>query len=362
MLVLRVAGQNGGWWLGAALLAGCQPGTPLHASALPASLARRTFAQSDDRDLADYLCRWHPHDWRAHLARALDADASSPQRRAELTAALRLRPHEPLLLYALAVNLLAAHAPADDSNAVALLTAALARDPENGVLDLTRAVAQARLGRVFAARTVFLATRGFPRGDLYGRRLEDALLGMLDTGLRLNPYDVIQAEDWYRALPLPPVAEWSGALETIFLDPLQQHPYDIRARGREAALGLYRLGRCLVDASLDPERIFSDGREERMLGWLLQTKAAQFLADYNRTFARPVKGFAPAEQIALRLQAAVDAPDVPPRDWELFLGDWERLGQTNPDETLGWAAQRMQTASLWRKVLRHRLHADPSAD
>jgi hypothetical protein len=349
---MRIAGKIAlscigfGFW-------GCRLAT--HESPMPVSLAQQRLDKPDTEDLAAFLVEWHPQDWRAHLARALAA-RNSAERHDALTAALWLKPREPLLLYVAALDRLAAHALVDDSVALWYLEEAMGSDPGNGVLDLTRAVAWTRLGRIHEARAVFRETRGFPVADLYGARLEQALLGVLELGLRLNPYDLIRAEEWYRNLPLPPIQEWSEALEKIFLDPLREHPDDMR-RGRESARGLYRLGRGLQTRSLNPDRIFSDGREERLLGLMLEAKAADFLVHYAAAFGGdPNLDFQGMKSLRPRLRNALRVAAVPPPDWDHFLAEWKRIGEKYPTLTIGEASEKLRGEMTWRKVLRLRTH------
>jgi hypothetical protein len=336
-------------------ISGCKRDQTPFAAPLPASLERRSLDSEDTADLAEFLLQWHPRDWRAHLARGLTLENPADRRRS-FSRAAALRSGEPMVLYFLALEFMADSNPASDSAALELLDAALSLDSDNGVLDLTRAVTLSRLGFYAEARAVFRSTRGFPQGDLYAARLESALVGLLDRGLRFNPYDLIQAQTWYRGMPLPPLELWMEALEGIFLDPLQAHPYDIRLRGKEAALGLHRLGRRIEVNSLRVPRVFSDGREERLVGVLLQARAAEFLRHYSRALGSvpgPLR-LEPAYWES-RLESSLRVAARIPPDWEDFLSAWERLGGQEPGIILGKAVGRMRDFQAWKNASRCRI-------
>ncbi len=339
---------------------GCVQKDFIRESPLPGSLANQTSQSVDALDLADFLAYWHAKDWRAQFAKALTC--SKPEdRKKYLILAIELKPDEPMLLYALALEWMEDSSGEAGSAAEVLLLESIRLEPENGVLQLTLAVVQSRLGKYAQARMLFQFQRGFPDGDLYSLRLEKTILGLLQSSSRLNPYDLIQAQTWFQSFPFPPILDWAQALERVFLDPLDVHPYDIRFRGWEAAQGLGRLGRKLSAASLKADRIFSDGREERWIGALLQVEAKEFtecfLKSINKASLVPNSLRSAGKVIFLTPKKV---PFEPHSDWDGILITWENtLNSTAissvPSLSMVQALEKMRTHSLWRKVLRVRI-------
>ncbi|HLP39888.1 MAG TPA: hypothetical protein VK465_00145, partial [Fibrobacteria bacterium] len=276
-------------------LAGCLRTRPVAESELPPSHRGATLSAYEPPEILDHLAEWYPGDWRVHLLRGLH-DTAQATRLAALRRADSLRPDEPMVAYHLALALLgASHAGRDDGDsgtdslenvraARPYLDRALSLDPDNGVLKVVLAYALLREDSLPKARALFLDPRRVPRGDFYYGRLEEAVLGLFSHARQLNPYTLTEAAALYRGLPLPPFEPMIDILYGVFLSPLAEHPYDIRNRGRDAALGVFRLGRNLRVSSYRGPKVFSGGHEQRALGFMFQLKAAEFLTLYHRAF------------------------------------------------------------------------------
>jgi hypothetical protein len=318
---------------------------------------------------------WYPRDWRLHLFLGL-TDSSRQDRIAELTLADSLKPGQPAIAFRLCLAYLeAAGTAAGDSaedtaragSRMALarkwLEKALARDSGNGALRVVEAYLLLKEGRVPQARALFQDPRRLPQGDFYYARLEEALLGLFSDGRVLNPYTLTEAVSLYRRVPFPPFEKWIDILYSVFLSTQADHPYDIRLRGRDAAWGLFRLGRNLRVASYAGPKVLSGGYEQRALGFMFQLKAAEFLTLYYRTF----EDSAGADQAFAELVEAQKEYDVflGSRPWEdsattRYLDGWAGLIREQPKLKLSDAVARAREWTLWKRAMAVRVPAKDS--
>lgn len=337
-------------------LAGCDLGRAVSEAPLPPSQRETPLARFQPPEALDHLEEWYPADWRLHLLRAL-ADTSWQAKVAGLRAADSLFPGEPLIAYHLCLAFLERERPEEERLARPYLDMAKAGDPGNGVLRVMDAYLLLREDRLGEARALFADPRRPPNGGFHYPRLEEAVLGLFSHAGYLNPYTLTEAVELYRRIPLPPFEKWVGILYDVFLSPLPEHPYDIRKRGKEAADGLFRLGRALRIGSYSGPKVLSDGYEQRALGFMFQLKAAEFLTLFYRTF----------EDTAGSERAFRDLVDVQ-REYESFMASqpwqdaavgeyldrWSRLIAERPGMTVAQAANEAREWKLWKKTMRFR--------
>jgi hypothetical protein len=333
-------------------LAACDGRRPVREAPLPDSQRGVALAAFQPPEALDHIGEWYPHDWRLHLFRAL-TDSSLKGRIAGLRNADSLHPGEPLLAYELAAAYLESDSLEDQKRARPWLDKAMAADPENGVLRVMEAYLLLQENRLGMARALFLDPRRLPGGNFYYPRLEEALLGLFSHSQDLNPYTLTEAVEIYRRVPFPPFEKWVDILYSVFLSPLTEHPYDIRIRGRDAALGLFRLGRKLRVESYRGPKILSNGYEQQSLGFMFQLKAAEFLTLFHRTFedtAGAARAFSDMVDAQREYQAFMASE--PWRDPALtgYLDRWGDLIKTQPNLQLAAAAERARDWPLWKKA------------
>jgi hypothetical protein len=230
----------------------------------------------------------------------------------------------------------------------------MALDSGNGVLRVIEAYLLLREGRLPQARALFLDSRRLPRGDFYYPRLEEALLGMFSDCRQWNPYALTEAVALYRRVPFPPFEKLIDILYSVFLSTQGEHPYDIRLRGRDAALGLFRLGRNLRVDSYPGRKVLSGGYEQRSLGFMFQLKAAEFLTLYHRTFedsAGANEAFAGLTEAQREYDAFLAS-----RPWEDsvttgYLDAWSGLIRDQPKLKLSEAMERARQWTLWKRAM-----------
>ena len=329
--------------------AGCDGRKPLRETPLPPSLRTVALESFRPSEPLQQISEWYPRDWRLHLFLGL-TDSSRQDRIAELTLADSLRPGQPVIAFRLCLAYMEGDS-ADDSAqarpwmapARQWLEKALARDSGNGALRVMEAYLLLKEGRLPQARALFQDPRRLPRGDFYYARLEEALLGLFSDSRELNPYTLTEAVSLYRRVPFPSFEKWIDILYSVFLSTQGDHPYDIRLRGRDAALGLFRLGRNLRVASYAGPKVLSGGYEQRALGFMFQLKAAEFLTLYYRTFEDSVG----ADQAFAGLVEAQKeyAAFLGSRPWEdsataRYLDGWAEMIRAQPKLKLSDAVAR----------------------
>ena len=339
--------------LACACLAGCDGRKPLRESPLPGSQKEVSLAAFRPPESLEQISEWYPGDWRLRLFQGL-TDTSRQARIDWLRRADSLRPGEPMIAFRICLALLESEAREDILAARPWLDQALALDPDNGSLRVIEAYLLFKEGKLPQARALFLDPRRLPGGDFYYPRLEEALLGLFSDCGRLNPYTLTEAVEIYRRVPFPPFEKLIDILYSVFLSTQGEHPYDIRIRGRDAALGLFSLGRKLRVGSYAGPKVLSGGYEQRSLGFMFQLKAAEFLTLYYRTF----DDSAGAGQA---FGALVDAQ----REYEAFLGSkpwedtaaigyldrWAALIREHPAMKLSEAAGQARGWTLWKRAL-----------
>lgn len=350
-------------------LAGCDGRKALRESPLPPSQRSVALEAFRPPDPLQQIAEWYPRDWRLHLFLGL-TDSSRQDRIAELTLADSLRPGQPAIAFRLCLAYLEGDSAEDSSrarqdlaSARAWLDKALARDSANGALRVVEAYLLLKEGRLPQARALFQDPRRLPQGDFYYARLEENLLGLFSDGRVLNPYTLTEAVSLYRRVPFPPFEKWIDILYSVFLSTQGDHPYDIRLRGRDAALGLFRLGRNLRVASYAGPKVLSGGYEQRALGFMFQLKAAEFLTMYYRTF----EDTAGADQAFAGLVEAQKEYDVflGSRPWEdsattRYLDGWAALIRDQPKLKLSDAVARAREWTLWKRAMAVRVPAKDS--
>jgi hypothetical protein len=363
--------------LGLACLTGCLPWPDarkaLHEAPLPASQRDLTLDAFRPAEPLEQIADWYPGDWRLHLFLGL-TDTSRQTRITELTRADSLRPGQPVIAFRLCLAYLeaAGTAAADGMPAVEDTTAgegagmgdpklarlwldkALALDSGNGVLRVIEAYLLSREGRLPQARALFLDPRRLPRGDFYYPRLEEALLGLFSDCRQLNPYSLTEAVALYRRVPFPPFEKLIDILYSVFLSAQGEHPYDIRVRGRDAALGLFRLGRNLRVGSYTGPKVLSGGYEQRSMGFMFQLKAAEFLTLYYRTF-EDSSGADVAFKGLTEAQQEYDS-FLGSRPWEdsattRYLDAWSGLIRDRPKMRLPEALDHARGWTLWKRAM-----------
>jgi hypothetical protein len=352
--------------LGAALLLlGCDTGKRLREADLPPSRRHAALQAFHPPEALDRMAEWYPGDWRVHLFLGL-LDSSREERIAELRRADSLHPGEAMVAFRLCLAYLEPEGPDDgagsgdgkdsgDRAAAALwLDRALDRDSLNGVLRVVQAYLYVKEDRLPQARALFLDPRRVPGGDFYYARLEEALLGMFSDCGSLNPYSLTEAVELYRRIPFPPFEKWMDILYSVFLSTQDSHPYDIRVRGRDAALGLFRLGRSLRVQSYSGPKILSGGYEQRSLGFMFQLKAAEFLTLYYRTFEDSA-GADAAFRDLVDAQKEYEA-FLASRPWEdpaatEYLDTWAAMIREHPAMRLSEAMERARGRTLWRRAM-----------
>jgi len=240
-------------------LSACDGRRAVQESPLPDSQKGVSLEGFQPPEALDRIGEWYPHDWRLHLFRAL-TDSSWQGKVDGLRRADSLHPGEPLIAYQLCLAYLERDRPGEEKLARPWLDKALAADPENGVLRVMEAYVLLKEDKLGQARALFLDPRRLPKGDFYYPRLEEAALGLFSRSRHLNPYTLTEAVELYRKVPFPPFEKLIDILYSVFLSPLADHPYDIRLRGRDAAKGLFQLGRKLrVESYAGPRILSPDG-------------------------------------------------------------------------------------------------------
>jgi len=337
-------------------VAGCDGEPAVREAPLPPSQRDTPLARFQPPEALDHLEEWHPGDWRFHLLRAL-VDSSWQRKAAGLRTADSLFPGEPLIAYHLCLAFLERDDPEEEKQARPYLERALALDPGNGVLRVMEAYLLLRENRLGEARALFADPRRLPKGDFFYPRLEEAVLGLFSHAGYLNPNTLTEAVEIYRSVHLPPFEKWVGILYAVFLSPLPEHPYDIRIRGKEAADGLFRLGRALRIGSYSGPKVLSDGYEQRALGFMFQLKAAEFLTLFYRTFedtSGSEKAFRDLVDVQREYESFMES-----RPWQdaavgEYLDRWSRLIADHPGMTVTGAVERAREWTLWKKTMRFR--------
>ena len=335
------------------MFAGCDGRKALRETPLPDSQKGAALAAFEPPEALDRITAWYPNDWRLHLVLGL-TDTSWQGRVAELRAADSLHPGEALIAFRLCITFLERDSLSEIKQARPWLDKALALDPENGVLRVLEAFLLLKEDRLPQARALFLDSRRLPGGDFYYSRLEESLLGLFSDSRHLNPYTLTEAIELYRRAPFPPFEKLIDILYSVFLSTQDEHPYDIRIRGRDAALGLFRLGRNLRVQSYAGPKVLSGGYEQCSLGFMFQLKGAEFLTLFYHTF----------EDTASSRLAYGDMMDAQ-KEYEGFLGSqpwedsavvqyldkWSGLIKNHPDMKLAEAVAEARGWTLWKKAM-----------
>jgi hypothetical protein len=333
-------------------LTACDGRRVVRESPLPDSQKKVPLSQFQPPEALNFIGEWYPHDWRLHLFRAL-TDTSWQGRVDGLRAADSLHPGEPLIAYQLSLAYLERGDSAEVVQARPWLDKALKSDPDNGVLRVMEAYLLLKEGKLGQARTLFLDPRRLPGGDFYYPRLEEALIGLFSDTRHFNPYSLTEAVELYRSIPFPPFEKLIDILYSVFLSPLQEHPYDIRVRGRDAANGLFQLGRKLRVQSYAGPKVLSGGYEQRSLGFMFQLKAAEFQTLFYRTFedsAGASRAFDQLTDVQKEYDAFMGSQPWQDSSVTAYLDGWHDLIEKNPSMTLTEASGKAKGWTLWKKA------------
>lgn len=331
--------------------AGCL-GTPVRETELPSSHRNSTLTDFRPPEMLEHLAEWYPGDWRVHLLRGL-TDSARAGRLAALRRADSLRPDDPLPAYFLALHYLDTAEAGTESRARPHVEKALALDPGNGVLKVLLAYVLVRDGQLPGARALFMDPRRVPTGTSYQDRLEEVVLGLFSHAGQLNPFTLAEAAALHRSLPMPPFEKMADILYSVFLSTQADRPYDIRIRGRDAAWGVFELGRQLRVASYGGHQLLSDGYEQRALGFMFQVRAAQFLTLFHRAFEDiPLSGrsLEALEDVQMEYQDFVAGGAASDTLVTGYLDRWAALFRENGALSLGEAAALARQWPLWRKA------------
>ena len=338
-------------------LSACDGRRSLDETPLPASQKKVALEAFRPPEALERIGDWYPHDWRLHLFLGL-TDTSWEGKVRSLIKADSLQPGEPLVAYQICMAYLERDSAAEVIRARPWLDKALAADPENGVLRVLEAYLLLKQDSLPKARALFLDPRRLPGGDFYYPRLEEAVLGLFSDSRHLNPYTLTEAVELYRSVPFPPFEKLIDILYSVFLSPLDQHPYDIRVRGRDAAKGLFQLGRKLRVQSYSGPRVLSDGYEQRSLGFMFQLKSSEFLTLFYRAFedtAKSVDAFGDMVDTQKEYEAFMAAQPWQDSTVTRYLDNWGELIKGNPKMTLSEATEKARTWTLWKKAMAVRI-------
>jgi hypothetical protein len=336
----------------AACLWGCGDVREVEESALPASQAGAELGSFKPPEALDHIAEWYPKDWRLPLLKGL-TDTVWESKLASLRRADSLRPNEPVIAYQLGLAYLERENPEERKLARPWLEKAMKEDPDNGVLRVLQAILFLAENNVPKARALFLDPRRSPKGDFYYGRLEEITLGLFSHSGHLNPYTLTEAAEIYRKVPLPPFEKFVDVLYSVYLDPLPEHPYDIRVRGRDAARGLFLLGRDLRVASYGGRHALSNGYEQRALGFMFQLKAAEFLTLFYRTFedtAASKQSFADLADVQKEYEAFLDGKPWADTAVVEYLDKWGALFRDRPNMKVKVAVGKAREWKLWKRA------------
>ncbi len=348
-------------------LSACRPRTQPAPSPQPSSIASLTLSEAPPSGFLAQIATWHPHDWRVHYLLGITAP-NFEDKVAHLRRADSLNPQEPCIDYMLVLAHLEEAGESDDpahrNQALQYSQAGVQQHPRHAALHLLHFYLLARGGEVPEARQA-LNIPDLGGGFCYDR-LEEILIGLYDRAGRFNPYALMEMAEIYRSVPLPPFEIMMDLLYAIFLEPLERRPYDIRIRGRDAAVKLYNLGYRLRTSSQGIPVLFSDGYEHVTMGYMLQLKAAEFLTLHHRAFGDTLQSrevFSALMELQSRYLEYLSR-----RPWESslldnFFSSWEDLASTSPEMTLAEADSLATTWPLWRKAadFRYPVQDEPPA-
>jgi hypothetical protein len=342
----------------AILICACGDRRTVEESALPSSQEGAELSAFKPPEALDHIAEWYPKDWRLHLVRGL-IDTAWESKVAELRLADSLRPGEPVIAYSLALAYLERENPEEMKGARPYIDRAIAEDPDNGVLRVLQASLFLAENNAPKARNLFADPRRSPKGHFYHARLEEIVLGLFSHAGYLSPYTLTEAAETYRRIPLPPFEKMIDILYSVYLDPLPEHPYDIRVRGRDAARGLFLLGRDLrvqsyAGAEGGGPRALSDGYEQRALGFMFQLKAAEFLTLFYRTFedtAASKRSFSDLGDVQKEYDAFLDAKPWEDAVVKDYLDRWAQLFNDHPALKVKIAEKKAKEWKLWLRTM-----------
>lgn len=332
-------------------LSSCDVNRKVHEAPLLASEEKATLEQFQPKEVLGQITEWYPHDWRTHLIVGL-LDSNHTGRLQSLLVADSLRPDEEVVNYQIAVAYLEDDSLPDTKLARPILEKLFLKNPENGVLAVMLAYVLVKDGDVNKARALFLNTKEWPGGTFYYPRMEQILLGLFSRTRHLNPYTLMEAEEIYRRIPFPPFEKWIDILYSVFLSPLPDHPYDIRIRGRDAARSLFLFGERLRVESYAGPKIFSNGYEQQVLGFMFQLKAAEFQTFFYETFPdslgaqQAANDFSKVQSEFAQYQSTNPWSDSTS---ENYRKSWSQILKVRPKMFLYQAIDSARSWPLWKK-------------
>jgi hypothetical protein len=346
------------------LFMACEGHRVVQEAVLPASQVGITLGRFEPVEALDRIGEWYPGDWRFHFFRAL-TDTSFDARLSGLQKADSLHPNEPVIAYSISLAYLESDSLEEEKLARPYIEKAMLLDPNNGVLRVMLAYVLLREGKVPRARALFMDRRRVPEGSFYYPRMEELLLGLFSHSGGLNPYTVTETMELYRRIPFPPFEKFINILYSVFLSPLAEHPYDIRLRGRDAAHGLFLLGKRLRVQSYAGPTVLSNGYEQCALGFMFQLKAAEFQTLFYETFEDSL-GAEHAYQELVDVQREYESfqSSQPWRDpvADAYLDSWSAIIKNHPNMKLPEAMEQARSWGLWKRVKAYRypMRDDPS--
>jgi hypothetical protein len=349
-----------GGWVCALVLWAC-PGFGFSPSPVPQSWLKAPLQGFKPPPLLEDLQRWAPQEPAVAFLSLMNALLGGLPPRRELLLSLdslaSALPHEAMVGWAASRQWVRTGLRDDTLRAIDRARQAREADAGNALLDIWLARLLARSGQVHAARMLFFESHAFSRADGYGPRRETWMLRALHKAGRVNALTMAEAIGFFTEVNPFELSEDLDVLHEVFLEPLNQHPYDIRRRAPEAALRLVWTGQMLRRQSLSAPGLLWSGLEERALGYAFEAKGWEFLAGFGEAFARPaLLQMAHAGLLRLQLEAGIVLAAAG-RQWSQalpsqFLSAWQILGE-DEQLTLGEALKHAESQPYWHSVLRH---------
>jgi hypothetical protein len=230
------------------------------------------------------------------------------------------------------------------------------RDSGNALLDLWLARLLVKTNQAHQARMVLFETRNFQTVSTYGLELEKAVLQTLQRAGRVNPLSLVEAMGRFSQWKLADFEADMAVLDEVFLESLEQYPYDIRRRGPGAALRMVWIGQELRRQGMSGPHILWLGLYERSLGYAFESKGWEFLFGLAHTFDRhDLVTYAKKEltRIEVESQMVLPAAQLTTLHSEnmAFLDTWQNWG-AHSNLTVGEALQKSERLPFWQFCLR----------
>ncbi len=366
-----------GIFLGCSYLMGCSDRLSVSEGKLPPSQRDASLKTWNPSSAIQHIEEWYPHDWRILLVQGL-TDSSQEQRIAYLQKAESLNRHESLIPYFLCLAYLELGdtinngvLSAQEMDSLPKIQYALAEqalekalqiDSQNAVLKVLQAYIFLKQDKAELARALFQSEpnttlnksdKNFS-GTFYYARIEEILVGLFSYSQNLNPYNVNELIEVYRKIPMPPFENMVNILYQVFLDPLPEHPYDIRVRGKAAAMNLFQLGYNLRIGYNSHVGLFPSNYEQRSLGFMFQLKASEFLTLFYRTFEDTLasqKNYGILINVQKEYGHFMESSPWQDSSAMQYMQDWENLIRDSSELTLGQASEKAKAWGFWKRTI-----------